>query len=66
MKASIFDLHVKLGELDSAEITLSELNKTTPNFTLDEFKVIDFATLMVYRKKIARAVDMLNEQSRNR
>ncbi|XP_028159068.1 leucine-rich PPR motif-containing protein, mitochondrial-like isoform X1 [Ostrinia furnacalis] len=66
MKAAIFDLHVKLGELDLAEIALADLNKTSPNFTLDEFKVIDFATLMVYRKKIEQAFELINEQSKKR
>ncbi|XP_026738894.1 leucine-rich PPR motif-containing protein, mitochondrial-like [Trichoplusia ni] len=66
MKAAIFDLHVKLGELDLAEIALADLNKTSPNFTLDEYKVIDFATLMVYRKKIDQAIDLITEQSKKR
>ncbi|XP_072940263.1 leucine-rich PPR motif-containing protein, mitochondrial-like isoform X2 [Epargyreus clarus] len=66
MKAAIFDLHVKLGELDLAEVALADLNKSSPNFTLDEFKVIDFATLMVYRKKIKHAFDLINEQSKKR
>ncbi|XP_075976120.1 leucine-rich PPR motif-containing protein, mitochondrial-like [Anticarsia gemmatalis] len=66
MKAAIFDLHVKLGELDLAEIALADLSKSSPNFTLDEFKVIDFATLMVYRKKMKQAVAMINEQSKKR
>ncbi|CAH0695462.1 unnamed protein product [Spodoptera exigua] len=66
MKAAIFDLHVKLGELDLAEIALADLNKTSPNFTLDEYKVIDFATLMVYRKKIGQAFDLITQQSKKR
>ncbi|XP_032528915.2 leucine-rich PPR motif-containing protein, mitochondrial-like [Danaus plexippus] len=66
MKASIFDLHVKQGELDMAELVLADLNKSSPNFTLDEYKVIDFATLMVYRKKIDKAFELINEQSRKR
>lgn len=66
MKASIFDLHVKMGELDLAEDVLADLNKSSPNFTLDEFKVVDFATLMVYRKRIDKAFDLINEQSKKR
>ncbi|KAM3967869.1 leucine-rich PPR motif-containing protein, mitochondrial [Aphomia sociella] len=66
MKAAIFDLHVKLGELDLAEMALGDLNKSSPNFTLDEYKVIDFATLMVYRKKIDQAFELINEQSKKR
>ncbi|CAG4977600.1 unnamed protein product [Parnassius apollo] len=66
MKAAIFDLYVKLGELDSAELALADLNKSSPNFTLDEFKVIDFATLMVYRKRIEQAFNLINEQSKKR
>ncbi|CAH0405199.1 unnamed protein product [Chilo suppressalis] len=66
MKAAIFDLHVKLGELDLAELALADLNKTAPNFNLDEFKVIDFATLMIYRKKFKQAIDLINEQSKKR
>ncbi|KAI5645009.1 leucine-rich PPR motif-containing protein, mitochondrial [Phthorimaea operculella] len=66
MKAAIFDLHVKMGELDHAELALADLNKTAPNFMLDEFKVIDFATLMVYRKKIDKAFELINEQSKRR
>ena len=66
MKASIFDLHVKLGELELAEIALADLNKSSPNFTLDEFKVIDFATLMVYRKKITKAFESISEEAKKR
>ncbi|XP_048489346.1 leucine-rich PPR motif-containing protein, mitochondrial [Plutella xylostella] len=66
MKASIFDLHVKLGELELAEMSLAELNKSSPNFSLDEYKVIDFATLMVYRGKIQKAMDLINDQSKKR
>ncbi|XP_045459667.1 leucine-rich PPR motif-containing protein, mitochondrial-like [Melitaea cinxia] len=66
MKASIFDLHVKLGELELAELALADLNKTSPNFTLDEYKVIDFATLMVYRNKIDKAFELITEQSKKR
>ncbi|XP_045536900.1 leucine-rich PPR motif-containing protein, mitochondrial [Papilio machaon] len=66
MKAAIFDLHVKLGELEAAELALVDLNKSFPNFTLDEFKVIDFATLMVYRNRIKPAFDLISEQSKNR
>ncbi|CAK1602353.1 unnamed protein product [Parnassius mnemosyne] len=66
MKAAIFDLYVKLGELDSAELALADLNKSSPNFTLDEFKVIDFATLMVYRNRIKQAFNLINEQSKKR
>ncbi|CAB3256339.1 unnamed protein product [Arctia plantaginis] len=66
MKAAIFDLHVKLGELDLAEIMIADLNKTSPNFNLDEFKVIDFATLMVYKKQIQKAFNLIHEQSKKR
>ncbi|XP_068626542.1 leucine-rich PPR motif-containing protein, mitochondrial isoform X2 [Battus philenor] len=66
MKAAIFDLHVKLGELESAELVLNDLNKTFPNFTLDEFKLIDFATLMVYKNKIKQACELINEHSKKK
>ncbi|GBP68087.1 Leucine-rich PPR motif-containing protein, mitochondrial [Eumeta japonica] len=66
MRASIFDMYVKLGELDLAEESLAELTKTSPNFTLDEFKVIDFATLIVRRGKIDRAFGLITEQSKRR
>ncbi|XP_022130285.2 leucine-rich PPR motif-containing protein, mitochondrial [Pieris rapae] len=66
MKAAMFDLHVKLGELDLAELTLADLSRSAPNFMLDEFKVIDFATLMVYRKKIGQAFVLIKEQSKKR
>ncbi|CAH0727544.1 unnamed protein product, partial [Brenthis ino] len=66
MKASIFDLHVKLGELELAELALADLNKSAPNFTLDEFKVIDFATLMVYRKKTKKAFELISKESKKR
>ncbi|XP_038207718.1 leucine-rich PPR motif-containing protein, mitochondrial [Zerene cesonia] len=66
MKAAIFDLHVKMGELDLAELTLADLSKSTPNFVLDEYKVIDFATLMVYRNKIDQALNLIKEQSKKR
>ncbi|CAG4954237.1 unnamed protein product [Colias eurytheme] len=66
MKAAIFDLHVKMGELDLAELTLADLTKSTPNFVLDEYKVIDFATLMVYRNKIEQAFNLIKEQSKKR
>ncbi|XP_063616303.1 leucine-rich PPR motif-containing protein, mitochondrial [Cydia splendana] len=66
MKAAIFDLHVKSGELELAELALADLNKSSPNFTLDEFKVIDFATMWVCRKETEKAFAVIEEQSKKR
>ncbi|KAL4716909.1 hypothetical protein ACJJTC_012720 [Scirpophaga incertulas] len=66
MKASIFDLHVKSGDIDNAELTLIDLNKNFPNFHIDEFKILDFATLLVNNKKISKAIELIKEQSKNR
>ncbi|XP_067001344.2 leucine-rich PPR motif-containing protein, mitochondrial [Anabrus simplex] len=63
MQASLFDLHVKLGQVDDAELTLMELLKTAPGFSLDDFKILDFATLLVANNKYRGAIAILEKQA---
>jgi leucine-rich PPR motif-containing protein len=50
--AVLFDLMVRVGNLDEAERSLRKLNQIAPNFVLDEHKMIDFAALLVSKNHI--------------
>jgi len=52
MLAMLFDVMVRFGNLDEAEASLRKLNVLAPDFILDEHKVLDFATLLVSKKRI--------------
>jgi hypothetical protein len=51
MLAMLFDLMVRVGNLDEAETSLRELNQLAPNFVLDEYKIIDYATLLILKHR---------------
>lgn len=51
MLAMLFDLMVRVGNLDEAETNLKELNRVAPNFVLDEHKIIDYATLLILKHR---------------
>jgi leucine-rich PPR motif-containing protein len=52
MLAVLFDLMVRVGNLNEAERSLRELNQLAPNFILDEHKIIDFAALLVSKNHV--------------
>jgi leucine-rich PPR motif-containing protein len=52
MLAALFDLMVRVGNLNEAETSLRELNQSAPNFILDEHKIIDFAALLVSKNRV--------------
>lgn len=59
MLASIFDLYVQIKDIPKASETLRKLNHTFPGFLLDEFKVIDFAAVLVENGNIDEAQKVL-------
>lgn len=61
MIANIFELHVKCNDLQNAQTCLSILQKTKPDFTLDEFKMLSYATLLVRNKKHKQAITVLED-----
>ena len=52
MLAMLFDVMIRFGNLDEAEASLRKLNGLAPDFVLDEHKVLDFATLLVSKKRV--------------
>jgi leucine-rich PPR motif-containing protein len=52
MLAMLFDLMLRVGNLDEAEESLRELNQVAPNFILDEHKIIDYATSLILKRRI--------------
>nr|CAD7460312.1 unnamed protein product [Timema tahoe] len=65
MIACMFDAHVRFGNLEEAEAYFKELTTSAPSFTLDHFKVVDFATLLVTKGKLKDAVSLLNKYPAN-
>nr|CAD7426756.1 unnamed protein product [Timema monikensis] len=65
MIACMFDAHVRFGSLEEAEAYFKELTTSAPSFTLDHFKVVDFATLLVTKGKLKDAVSLLNKYPAN-
>ena len=52
MLVMLFDVIVRFGNLDEVEASLTKLNGLAPDFILDELKVLDFATLLVLKKRV--------------
>ncbi|CAD7086752.1 unnamed protein product [Hermetia illucens] len=63
MIASVFEMNVKLGNMEGATNTIQELKKAYPGFQLDEHKVIDYATLLVKNGKIKDAKAILKQRA---
>ncbi|XP_041975636.1 leucine-rich PPR motif-containing protein, mitochondrial [Aricia agestis] len=66
MRAAIVELHVRVGELDAAELALAELRRAAPNFTLDEHKLLDLAALAVRHHRLDDALRLLDDHARTR
>nr|CAD7571092.1 unnamed protein product [Timema californicum] len=65
MIACMFDAHVRFGSLEDAQAYFKELTTSAPSFTLDHFKVVDFATMLVTKGKQKEAVSLLNKYPAN-
>ncbi|XP_021925064.1 leucine-rich PPR motif-containing protein, mitochondrial [Zootermopsis nevadensis] len=63
MLAMLFDLMVRVGNLDEAETNLKELNRVAPNFVLDEHKIIDYATLLILKHRTEVAIAVLEQHA---
>lgn len=61
MLAALFDLMVRISNLNEAERSLRELNQLAPNFILDEHKIIDFAALLVSKNHVEVAQTVLEQ-----
>lgn len=59
MQACIFDLHVKTKNSEEASKALRKLNHRFPGFLLDEFKIVDFAALLVEKGDMNEAQRVL-------
>lgn len=47
MQASIFDLYTHKKDIPKAKEALRKLNQNSPSFLLDEYKIIDYAAVLV-------------------
>ncbi|XP_053952059.1 leucine-rich PPR motif-containing protein, mitochondrial [Anastrepha ludens] len=63
MLASTLDLYIKLKDLPNAEKSLKRLQQEFPDFSLDEHKFVDFATLLVHNKQLDEAKEMLQTRA---
>lgn len=63
MLSSIFDLMVKTKNIKKAFTALDQLKQTYPKFTVDEHKIIDFASLLVENGKIHEAKQLLEQHA---
>lgn len=59
MQACIFDLYVKTKNIEEASKALRKLNHRFPGFLLDEYKIVDFAALLVEKGNINEAQRIL-------
>lgn len=63
MLASILDLMIRTKNLSEAEETFNQLKKLYPAFPIDEFKVIDLASLMIENDRITDATKILEKRA---
>lgn len=66
MLASILDLMIRTKNVSEAEATLKELQKVYPEFTVDEYKVVDLAALMVENDRIDDARRILEDRAKTK
>lgn len=66
MKSSIFHGFVKSEEIAASLELYKEIKKTQPNFILDDFKIIDFCTLLVKNGQISEAFTILKEEAKKK
>ncbi len=66
MLASILDLMIRTKNLSEAEETFNQLKKLYPAFSVDEFKVIDLAALMIENERIDKAREILVARSKTK
>ncbi|XP_058825217.1 leucine-rich PPR motif-containing protein, mitochondrial isoform X2 [Topomyia yanbarensis] len=63
MMASIFDLHIKLKNVDEAGKALEKIRSTFPSFLIDDHKIIDFAALLIENGFSANAQKVLRQRA---
>lgn len=64
MKSSIFYCFVKGKKCDEAIEIYNEIRNTNPEFVLDDFKILDFCTLLVHNNRISELWAILREQKK--
>lgn len=62
MKSTLFYSFVKSGNYEAALNLYKEIKKINENFTLDDFKIIDLATLLVKNERISAAWDVFQAE----
>nr|CAD7437873.1 unnamed protein product [Timema bartmani] len=66
MYAQLLDLYVHHEKLENALDVLQKLRSQEPNFTLNDYKVIRLASLLVKNDRFGEAIELLNKQPENR
>ncbi|XP_055636909.1 leucine-rich PPR motif-containing protein, mitochondrial [Toxorhynchites rutilus septentrionalis] len=63
MLASVFDMYIKLKDVDKAGKTLAQLQATFPGFLIDTHKIVDFAALLVENGFVENARNVLKQRA---
>lgn len=66
MLASILDLMIRTKNLTEAEATFNQLQKLYPAFSVDEFKVLDLASLMIENDRLENAREILAARAKSK
>lgn len=63
MLAKLFDLMVQTGNLEEAEKSLEDFKQHAPEIVLDDYKVVDFATLLVSKGHFEDGLAVLDKHA---
>lgn len=66
MKSSLFYTYVLSQNFKSAMSLYKQMKKLETTFVIDEYKILDLATLMVHNNEFNAAIKLLNDESVNR
>lgn len=66
MKSSLLDLYLKCEKIDDALLQYKEIKDKYPHFTVDEFKIVDLARLMLINQKYDEAIKLIRNESTTR
>ncbi|XP_076289312.1 leucine-rich PPR motif-containing protein, mitochondrial-like [Lasioglossum baleicum] len=61
MKVTLFDFYTRNEKMVDSLTELHEIQSMYPNFLIDNFKILNFVTLLVKERKIDEALDVIKE-----
>lgn len=66
MKSSIMYLYIKENDLQNAEKYYLNIKKEDPSFLLDDFKLLDYCSLLIKNNQLITAIDILEKTARKK